>query len=150
MTALSRPKNLTPKRNIFWDYKKHRKTSAERWTFLLTATFYFDTYNPFVTLRVPPSLTQGRQLPPRSLSAYKALAKVVFPIFQLSIFNCQFELPPRSLSAHKVSIETRLPNFQFSIVNFQFLKILRNRVMDILAHFHDHAVIVAVKTALAV
>ena len=87
---------------------------------------------------------------PQLLSAHKALAKVVFPIFQLSIFNCQFELPPRSLSAHKVSIETRLPNFQLSIVNFQLLKILRNRVMDILAHFHNHTVVVAVKPALAV
>ena len=87
---------------------------------------------------------------PQLLSAHKALPKPVSPNFQLSIFNCQFELPPRSLSAHKASIETRLPNFQLSIVNFQLLKILRNRVMDILAHFHNHTVVVAAKPALAV
>ena len=144
MTALSRPKNLTPKRNSFWDYKKHRKTSAERWTFSLAVT-YFDIYNPSVTLRVPPSLTQGRHCRRSCCQRTKLClnpSPLIF-IFPFSIVNSNC----RRSRYQRTRLRLKARSLIF---NFQFLKILRNRVMDILAHFHNHTVVVAVKPALAV
>ena len=140
MTALSRPKNLTPKRNSFWDCKKHRKTSAERWTFSLVGTD-FDIYNPSVTLRVPPSLTQGRHC--RRSRGNKRWSPRVFRLLCVSVLltedfwksvpttlSARFarHLPlhregkmlPQLLSAHKALPKPVSPNFQLSIFNCQF------------------------------